>query len=136
MNKKVVKSGEVFLSHAALDGDVASKIAEDLRAKGLRVWFSSTHLAGGHDWHREIGRALKRCQWFVVLLSPASVRSMWVERELNYALRQRRYRGRIIPVVLRACNVQRLSWTLPQFQMIKVSARRGVTSAAIARRCI
>jgi hypothetical protein len=54
------------------------------------------------------------------LLSPASIRSHWVKHELMFALRQRRYVDRILPVVLRRCNVANLSWTLPAIQMVRL----------------
>jgi hypothetical protein len=54
----------------------------------------------------------------VVLLSAKAVRSEWVKRELLYALRDLRYRDRIVPVVHRVCNVDRLSWTLASFQQV------------------
>ena len=37
--------------------------------------------------------------WFLLVLSPQSVRSAWVKHELVYALQASRYRGRIIPVL-------------------------------------
>lgn len=41
-----------------------------------------------------------------------------VKRELNYALIEKRYQERIIPLLFKKCNYRRLSWTLPQFQWI------------------
>ena len=46
---------------------------------------------------------------------------MWVKRELNYALREGRYEDRIVPVLYKRCDYQRLSWTLGAFQMIDFS---------------
>lgn len=135
MKPRQARAGEIFLSHAAGDGAAATRIAEELRTRGMRVWFSPSHVAVGQDWHREIGRALRRCTWFVLLLSATSVKSMWVERELNYALRSRRYAGRIIPVMLKPCKPERLSWTLPQFQILRMSKRTSVTVTQIMRRC-
>ncbi|MGH9816731.1 MAG: toll/interleukin-1 receptor domain-containing protein [Candidatus Acidiferrales bacterium] len=66
-----------------------------------------------------MGRALARCDWFVIVLSRKSVRSEWVERELTYALNHRQYRGRILPVLKERCNFERLSWTLGALQLVK-----------------
>ncbi|HMO65667.1 MAG TPA: toll/interleukin-1 receptor domain-containing protein, partial [Verrucomicrobiota bacterium] len=82
-----------------MDHAFASWLATELRAAGVPTWFSVTHLKGGQQWQDAIGRALCRCDWFAVVLSPAAVKSMWVERELHYALREPRYRNRIIPVL-------------------------------------
>lgn len=109
---------EVFLSHSDTDRPLASQVAEVLRAHAVPVWYSRTHLRGADDWHREIGEALDRCDWFALLLTRASVRSMWVERELVYALTQQRYRGRIVPIVAGACDESKLSWALGGMQHV------------------
>jgi len=73
---------------------------------------------GAQPWHDEIGTALQRCDWFAVVLSPQSVESMWVKRELLKALEPRRFENRIIPILFQSCDYERLSWTLSFFQMI------------------
>ena len=70
------------------------------------------------DSSLEIGEALARCDWFLVVLSPQATRSKWVKRELLYALRSSRYEGRIVPIRLRACDPALLSWTLEDFQAV------------------
>ncbi|MFL5542997.1 MAG: toll/interleukin-1 receptor domain-containing protein, partial [Longimicrobiaceae bacterium] len=64
------------------------------------------------------GAALSRCDWFVILLTHASVESMWVKRELLYALRQKRYESHIIPIIVEPCDLERLSWVLSDLQII------------------
>jgi hypothetical protein len=78
---------EVFLSHASKDRRIASRIGSILRAHGVPVWYSETNLIGAQQWHDEIGEALARCDWFLIVLSPQATRSKWVKRELLYALR-------------------------------------------------
>lgn len=109
---------EIFLSHASQDQAKARQLREVLVGHGVSVWFSPHHIRGAQQWHDEIGTALARCTWFLVLLTPHAVKSMWVQRELKYALMERRYEGRIVPLLFRKCNYRALSWTLPQFQMI------------------
>lgn len=109
---------EVFLSHASRNQRFAEKLAETLRRHGVPVWYSATSLVGAQQWHDEIGEAQDRCDWFVVILSPASVKSRWVRHELNYALLQERLDGRIIPILYRECDVRKLSWTLPAIQYV------------------
>ena len=112
------KPREIFFSHASIDRVAADKIVTRLRRAGLRVWYSKTHLKGAQQWQAEIGAALMRCDWFVVLLSPAAVKSKWVERELAYALQHDQYDRHIVPLLLRTCSFERLSWTLGAIQMI------------------
>jgi len=109
---------EVFLSHSSRNRRFAGKLANVLRRHGVPVWYSATNVVGAQQWHDEIGRALGRCDWFVVVLSPSSVKSQWVKRELIYALNDRRYDGRIVPVLYRRCDPLQLSWTLQAFQTV------------------
>lgn len=109
---------EAFLSHASADETFASKLAEVLCRHGVPVWFSPTHVRGAQQWHDQIGAALERCDWFLLLLSPAAVDSEWVKRELLFVLDEERYRGKIVPVLHRDCEYRRLSWVLRTIQFV------------------
>ena len=109
---------EVFLSHAGRDNAKARRLRKVLVAHRVPVWFSSHHIRAAQQWHDAIGKALARCGWFMVLLTPHAVKSMWVKRELGFALSERRFENRIIPLLFQACDYRALSWTLPQIQMI------------------
>jgi hypothetical protein len=109
---------EIFVSHAHGDRRFLRRLVAVLRSHGIPFWYSKTHLIGAQRWHDEIGRALARCDWFLVVLSPQATKSEWVKRELVFALNERRYRGKIVPVLLKSCNYNRLSWTLGEFRMV------------------
>ena len=84
----------------------------------MATWLSSKSLVGAQQWHDEIGAALSRCDWFAVVLSKSAVRSRWVKRELVRALNDSRYDDRIIPLLYRECDLDKLSWTLRQMQIV------------------
>lgn len=109
---------EIFLSHSSLDQPFATSVVETLRQHGMPVWHSQTNIVGAQQWHDEIGAALKRCDWFAVLLSPNSVNSVWVKREVLFALNDNRYADRSVPVLCRPCDYDQLSWTLSLLQMV------------------
>ena len=109
---------EVFVSHSHNDQAFVEWLVGVLRRHRIPVWYSETDIQGAQQWHDEIGRALERCDWFIVVLSPDAVDSMWVRRELLYTLQQDRLQGRIAPLMYRKCAYSRLSWTLPQLQLI------------------
>lgn len=113
-----MKPAEVFLSHSSQDQRFASRLAVVLGRHGVKVFYSKKNIRGAQQWHDEIGQALARCNWFVLVLSPAAVRSEWVKRELVYALQTKRYRKHIAPLVLKRCNIDKLSWTLSGFQSV------------------
>ena len=115
---------EVFLSHSSLDQEFADELAGVLRAHSVPVWYSRTNIVGAQQWHDEIGAALSRCDWFMVVLSPASVQSMWVKRELIFALQQNQYQERIVPVLYQKCEFGRISWVLSSSQMVDFTQQR------------
>ena len=82
---------EVFLSHSDLNREFAGSLSEVMRRHGVPVWYSQANILGAQQWHDEIGAALQRCDWFAVILSPQSVESMWVRRELLHALNHDRF---------------------------------------------
>lgn len=112
------RPSEVFLSHASADRKFADELARVLRSHGIPVWYSESDIVGAQRWHDEIGKALARCDWFLLVLSPSAVKSRWVERELTYALNESRFDDRIIPVIHRPCDPKRLSWTLPSMEQV------------------
>lgn len=109
---------EAFLSHSKRDRSFADRLLKVLRSHGIRVWYSPRNLVPAQKWHSEIGKALARCDWFILVLSRNAVKSEWVERELVYALNHRQYRGHIVPVLKEQCDFEKLSWTLGGFQFV------------------
>lgn len=109
---------KVFLSHSSKDRAFVLRLAKVLESHKVSYWYSAAHIAGAKQWHDEIGRALGTCNWFLVVLTPHSVRSQWVKRELLYALNDERYHERIIPLLYKDCKFSDLSWTLPEFEFV------------------
>ena len=112
---------KVFLSHSHKDRAFVERLTKVLEQNRVAYWYSETQIRGGEQWHDEIGRGLNQCNWFLVVLTPASVRKTrlnWVKRELLFALKERRYAERIIPVLLKPCKYSQLSWTLDESQFV------------------
>jgi hypothetical protein len=115
------RPNEVFLSHSSRDVRFVSGLARLLRRHGVSAWYSVQSIVGAQQWHDEIGQALKRCDWFVLVMSPDAVRSKWVKRELLFSLNDNRYEDRIVPVRYKPCDESLLSWVLPAFQTVDLS---------------
>jgi len=110
---------EVFISHSSRDHEMAERIARQLREHGVPTFFSPANLLGAQQWQDEILAALRRCDWFVVLLSPDAIESMWVRRETAFVLSDPRFESRIAPVAYRPCDLGRLEW-LRLYQIIDI----------------
>ena len=52
------------------------RVADELRRHGVRTWHSDHNIRGAQQWLDEIGKALERCDWFIVILTPAAVESL------------------------------------------------------------
>ncbi len=92
---------QVFISYAAKDREYALALSNQLAKHGLRAWtFDDEILPGDNVWLRA-GEAMKASRAMVVLLSPDSVRSEFVRREVEYALGNATYEDRVFPVLVR-----------------------------------
>ena len=85
----------IFLSYARDDVEPARQLADCISQAGHDVWWDR-HLHGGSRFATEIDRALKEAAAVVVLWSPASVESAWVQDEAA----EGRDTGRLVPVSL------------------------------------
>ena len=92
---------QVFISYSRKDLDFVERLAKDLQAAGLEVWYDLSGLEGGTRWGREIQNAIEQSQCFVVVLSPNSVESEWVEKEFLYA---NSLKLRVIPLLYQPCK--------------------------------
>lgn len=121
---------KVFLSYAQSDGAWAREISQHLEAAGFRVFDPMGELLPGDNWSLEIGKALDASHAMVVLISPAAVRSQWVQREIQYALGSEKYQDRLIPVEVEPTSD--FPWILRHVQWIKGDpAKAGQQVAAI-----
>jgi len=92
---------QVFISYSRKDLAFVEHLAEDLQAAGLEVWYDLSGLEGGTRWGKEIQSAIQNSQIFVVVLSPNSIDSEWVEKEFMYANSLKR---KIIPLLYKPCE--------------------------------
>jgi hypothetical protein len=88
----------VFVSYSRQDIEFARKLVEWLEKKGHRVWMDKKRILGGADYREEIADGISSADIFISLLSPDSVTSKWVKREIYYADDKEKF---IIPVLVR-----------------------------------
>ena len=105
---------QVFLSYSDADRDFARQLASQLSKRGHQVYDPSDQLFPGDNWPLKIGEALQKSKAMVVLLSPDSMKSEWVRREIEFALGDQNYKGRLFPVLVRPA--QRIPGILREIQ--------------------
>jgi hypothetical protein len=90
---------EVFISYSHRDQEFVTKLASDLnRQISGRVWFDRSDLQAGQRWRDEIATGIRDCKAFVLVLSPDSVDSVEVHKEIDHAVQMKRT---IIPILYR-----------------------------------
>jgi hypothetical protein len=114
---------KVFLSYADRDDKLAQALRIELEKGGFEVWDPVARLTPGDNWALEQGKALNEAEAIVVLLSPAALASDHVKREIDYALGEPRFKGRLIPVVVRP--VKEIPWILETLQVLRIDADLG-----------
>ncbi|RPJ56134.1 MAG: toll/interleukin-1 receptor domain-containing protein [Dehalococcoidia bacterium] len=98
----MVKIPSVFLSYSSTDKMIARQISNDLMRAGIHVWFDEAEIKIGDSIIDKISHALKSADYIIALLSPSSIKSTWVQKELQYAFSQNIESAKsiIIPVLI------------------------------------
>jgi len=102
-NKTLLK---IFISHSAKDKALADRLANDLRAAGLKVWYDSDEINVGDSILEKIEQGAQS-DLMIIILSPEAVASWMVKQELGMFLNEERKRGYslILPVLYRDCQI-------------------------------
>ena len=74
----------IFISYSHDDRVFAGHLTADLRRRGVKVYIDE-RLQAGESWRKQLAVAIENTDAFVLLLSPSSVESEYVEWELDTA---------------------------------------------------
>ena len=88
---------DIFISYSSKDREKAEQLAELLASAGLSVWIDKQGIGAATSWSGEITQAITDCKVFVVLLSPNSITSHNVSKEVSLASERKK---KILPVDL------------------------------------
>jgi hypothetical protein len=89
----------IFISYSRKDQEYVRKLAEDLNQRvGGGVWFDQSDIQAGDKWRDRITKGVQDAQVVVLVLSPDSAASKYVQMEINLALEAGRT---IIPILYR-----------------------------------
>jgi hypothetical protein len=102
-----MKTHQVFLSYSHADRKFAEKIAAYLQENGVKVWWDKWEILAGDSLIQKIfEEGLIKCDVFLILLSSESVKSNWVQRELDVAM-VKKIEGitKIIPIIIEKCDI-------------------------------
>ncbi len=83
IRKKVKEFYSCFISYASQDKAFVTKLYEDLTGAGIRCWLDEKDLKIGDPIVKQISRAIDEHDRVLLVLSEASVKSSWVQREIQ-----------------------------------------------------
>jgi len=75
-----------FISHSSKDKAFVRQLAADLVAAGVQVWIDEQRVKVGDSIPERVAQGVADSDFFLIVISSASVGSAWVQKELNQAL--------------------------------------------------
>ncbi len=88
---------DIFISYSSKDREKAEQLTELLASAGLSVWIDQSGIDVATSWSKEIVQAITNCSAFVILLSPDSIVSENVIKEVSLAAERKK---KILPLDL------------------------------------
>jgi hypothetical protein len=85
-----------FISYSSQDHAFAERLNADLRSKNLRCWFAPEDIKIGETFEERIEESIRLYDKVMIVLSRASMRSNWVEREVKAAREREDREGRAV----------------------------------------
>lgn len=85
-----------FISYSSIDQGFAERLYADLQNKGVRCWFAPEDLKIGAEIRTGIDESIRLHDKLLLVLSGTSVKSQWVQQEVETALAKEREQGRTV----------------------------------------
>ncbi len=97
----------IFISYCSSDSDFSQKLVDALEGEGLPFWYDKNELKAGDSLLDKIQLAISKAEYFLIIISPNSINSNWVQTELKSAMSKQiegieRF---VIPVMIDHCEI-------------------------------
>jgi hypothetical protein len=116
-------SARIFISYSRHDSEFARELESALNNRGFNVWLDTDRLRLGELWREEIVQAIEECNYFLLLLSPHSIHSVNVVRELSLAESSSRL---ILPVMVEQVEIpDTMKYQLAGLQFVVFNSSLG-----------
>lgn len=86
----MANQNSVFISYSSKDIKFVERITDELEKMGVAYWKAPEMIPAGSSYAREIPQAIQSCGVFLLVLSPTSQESIWVEKEIDSAICNRK----------------------------------------------
>lgn len=98
----------IFLSHTSDDKPFVRKLKKSLEEHGVeKVWLDEAEIQIGDALINKIEEGLTKTKYIGIVLSPKSIESKWVKKELEVAMNREIETGEIVilPLLYQACKL-------------------------------
>ena len=110
---------KIFLSYSRDDaGNFAKHIHKYLRDNGYDVFIDVNSITIGEPWADSIEKNISECDIFVIIVTPDSLKSNYVENEVLQAQKQNKI---IVPCIHERVEYSNIKWNLNKIQGIEFS---------------
>ncbi len=116
---------QIFLSYAREDEEFATRLANDLKTRGAKIWFDMIDGQLGNEdaWANSVNEALETSNVLLVVLSPTAIEQDYVEADWQYYLDKRRT---VIAVVSQRCTLPETLMYRPVVNFAKLGYDNGL----------
>lgn len=97
----------IFLSHNHEDKPFVRELARDLGNHNINYWLDEAEIKIGESLIEKIRNGIDQVDYVAVILSPNSINSPWVQREVDVAMNQE-INGRklkVLPLMYKKCDL-------------------------------
>lgn len=100
-------SVSIFLSHNHEDKPFVRELARDLDNHNVNYWLDEAEIKIGESLIEKIRNGIDQVDYVAVILSPNSVASPWVQREVDVAMNQEisGRRIKVLPLMYKKCDL-------------------------------
>ncbi len=94
--RKPIRYSTCFISYSSKDQKFAERLHADLQSKNVRCWFAPEDLRIGDKFRVRIDESIRLYDKLLLILSEHSVKSPWVEQEVETAFSKEHKTGKLV----------------------------------------
>ena len=95
----------IFISYSSRDSEDVKKVIEVLERENMSYWKAPDMIPVGSNYAKEIPQVISGCEVFLLLISKYSQQSIWVEKEIDFAVNNRKT---IVPLNIDGCEMKEM----------------------------
>ncbi|WP_053078813.1 toll/interleukin-1 receptor domain-containing protein [Bacillus wiedmannii] len=97
----------IFLSHNSKDKEFVRRLANRLESYGVKVWVDEAEIKVGESLIKKIEMGINEMEYLGVILSQNSIKSDWVNREVDMAMNGeiQGKKVKVLPLLYKKCEI-------------------------------